>query len=195
MAETIIDGTGSGHVAKIDTKNRLHTRAVSVSVSQDAAEEGDSYAIRSNMDTITVANGSVLWFRSDNPNKHFHVVDFIFNWNGGSTNFNRPCRVQVRIGSTVPSANNSEVPIITSNLTSNNVATATAYKWDGVGTGMTIATPGVTVLDSWVAQGRTIAPVGGRIILGRDDVLDIIPTPEEEGEFSCAIIGFYEDTD
>ena len=67
MAGGIIkDGTGSGCTAKVDTTNRLRTRAVVSCTIHEAAEAGCAQFISSGAVTLTTScQSAILWYQND----------------------------------------------------------------------------------------------------------------------------------
>jgi hypothetical protein len=68
MAEQIIDGTGSGKRALVDSNNQLHTFSITESEQKQAAELGNEYNI--NTGTIAFSTNSstrttILYFKND----------------------------------------------------------------------------------------------------------------------------------
>lgn len=65
----IMDGTGSGRQAKVDSTNRLSTEAIILSEQLEAAKNGESYQIGSGVVTLTSANESAVLFVENNETK------------------------------------------------------------------------------------------------------------------------------
>ena len=66
MAEQIIDGTGSGRKAKVDSNNRLHVRAVSSTELSNAVLHGEAYNVSTGAITLTSGNESAVgYFKYD----------------------------------------------------------------------------------------------------------------------------------
>ncbi len=63
----IIDGTGGGFRAKVDSSKRLLTRSISVQEDAEANANGDSYVITDGGTLLTSASQStILFFQTDN---------------------------------------------------------------------------------------------------------------------------------
>ena len=105
MSFNIEDGTGKGYRVQVDSENKLMTRAVSQdTISHISEEHEDAYGINTPLLTVTTTGGRMLYIKNTSSTKSFYFNDFWFNWNGGSTNFNRPCYGQLYFGDGAPSA-------------------------------------------------------------------------------------------
>ena len=116
------------------------------------------------------------------PVNLFVLDKLIPSWNGGSTSHNKAMRVEYIIGDGAPTANHTPYGFANSNLASTNTLDATIYVWNGVGTGITTATTGVSTGRMIVPQGYTITPVNGKMIVGPGTTLSIMFTAEEAGD-------------
>ena len=63
MAEEILDGTGTGKRAKVDSKNRLHVNSVSHSGEEVHTFEGTSYIIHAECHMAATTSGGLLAFK------------------------------------------------------------------------------------------------------------------------------------
>ena len=64
MAFSILDGTGTGKEAGVDTNNRLLTNTISEDISNHVTEYGGKYNINTGNITLTTANESaILYFK------------------------------------------------------------------------------------------------------------------------------------
>ena len=77
MAEQILDGTGKGYRAQVDSKGRLRTYSVSEGFSIDAAANGENYNINTGAITLTSANESAVLYMKNNEDKDFVIEDII----------------------------------------------------------------------------------------------------------------------
>jgi hypothetical protein len=55
------DGTGKNNAAKVDSENRLHTHAFTVTINQSAALGGDTYNVQTGVIELTNANESAIF--------------------------------------------------------------------------------------------------------------------------------------
>jgi len=120
------------------------------------------------------------------------IADVRVEWNGGSTNFNRPLYGGIYFGDAVPSANNTTGTAANMNTSSNNTFDLDVEYWDGNGDGMT-CTGGVKGFSAITSIGSTLVPVNGVIIIGVNKTISFNLKAQEEGEAAITIIGFMED--
>ena len=73
MATQILDGTGGGHVAGVDGKNRLQTFSVVESELHDAAETGQAYTWASN--TYDPDQDDTILMLKNTGNADLHITD------------------------------------------------------------------------------------------------------------------------
>jgi hypothetical protein len=89
-----------------------------------------------------------------------------------------------------PTANHTAVTPLNLNFTSANAAEITAYKWDGVGDGMTY-TGGIITLEHIFRQGFTPNETHGIPIVGLNGTIGFMVTGEEVGDVAIAVRFFY----
>ena len=77
MAEQIVDGTGSGNRAKVDSNKRLQTFSISEGLAIDAAKNGQNYNINTGSVTLTTANESAVLYLKNNEDKNFIIEEVI----------------------------------------------------------------------------------------------------------------------
>ena len=64
--ETILDGTGKGYEAKVDSDYRLTVSSVSRDLSSESARIGENYNINTGAITLTTANESAVAYIKNN---------------------------------------------------------------------------------------------------------------------------------
>lgn len=193
---SIKDGTGTGNRAKVDSENMLSTLAVTTSqLSHVSALHGEAYILDSGVKTLTSTAEHVLsWIKltqSTTLQGFFNRLSI--SWNGGSTNFNRPIEVRLYGGMTEPSANNVAFTPLNLNFGSANTAAGTFWAWDGVGTGMTVASLGGLSMSFIASQGYTEIPFSNSIILPTNSVLGITAIGAEIGRIGLQALGYFEE--
>lgn len=194
MSFILEDGTGKGYRVQVDSENKLMTRAVSQdTISHISEDHEDAYGINTPLLTVTTTGGRMLYIKNTSSTKSFYFNDFWFNWNGGSTNFNRPCYGQLWFGDPAPSANNTSGTAGNLNQKSQETAELTIEYWDEVGDGMTVAAGGSQAFDFILTQGANHYFVDGAIILGRNDTVGFNMDGHEIGEVSINILGFFKE--
>ena len=107
MAETIIDGTGSGYEVKVDSTNRLHVHSVTEGLVEFAASNGDSYNINTGSIVLTSANESSLLFFKNNGDFEVHIstIGFLMgNSTGGTGDVNITVTKNSTLGTVITDA-------------------------------------------------------------------------------------------
>jgi hypothetical protein len=194
MAEQIKDGTGKGYLVQINEYNRLLTSTVHVDLRTHISSiHAQSYTINTGSLTLSAPNTWhwVLYFKNTSTSRNLHIDRFAFNWNGGSTNFNRPLEVNnvIPLAGT-PTANHTAVNPSQGNHLSANIAEMDVYKWDGVGGGMTDAT-GPSGGERFFSQGHSTVDWGGSIIMRLDDFVGFQVRSTEIGVFGVELEVFF----
>jgi len=83
MSETIKDGS-SGNIAKVDTRNRLHTDALIKTSSENENIVGNAYNINSGTINLTTATVSAILYLKNNEDRDL-IIKRIFYIIGAST--------------------------------------------------------------------------------------------------------------
>lgn len=197
MSDTRIkDGTGTGTLALVTEQNRLSTQSITIPVPSEQSRLGQLYGCGTGSITPTssFSLGPVLWLRNDDPDNLMYIEKLIFGWNGGSTTWLKTCLSFIKYQTSVPTGANTSAPPAIENISRSGTteavtdALATCYKWDGTGTGMTGSSGGFLQIPNRVAQGDTEKGIDGQIILGQNDTMAILVTPEETGLFHASIV-------
>lgn len=92
MGFEITDGTGKGNSAGVDLNNRLLTNAVTETVSQFSAENGDAYFIGTPLINLTNASESAIFYCENNENEPLILSTFFLtaeSTTGGAPNMFR----------------------------------------------------------------------------------------------------------
>jgi hypothetical protein len=198
MPEMIRDGKGRGFLAAVTSENRMLTNAIDVPLRTHVSSlHGQSYTLNTSALTLSAINTWhwVLYFKNTSISRNLHISNLEFNWNGGSTNFNRPLQTNNVIPlAGAPTANHTAVNPSQNNHTTSNIAEMDVYKWDGVGAGMTVAT-GPAGADTFHSQGHSIVDLGGNIIMKFNDYVGLQVQSPEIGIFSVGIGLYFIDKD
>lgn len=191
MGVIIEDGKGSSNKAQVDDENRLQvTSVVESSLAYNSRENETSFGISTPMLTLTTTGGRILFIKNTSNTLKFYFTDFWFNWNGGSTNFNRPYYGQLIFGDTQPDTNTTTGGAGVLNQDSSNTSNLTVLYWNGTGNGMTGHTAGNTAF-SWAgAIGASPYHTDGCIIIGTNKTVSVNLRGQEVGEASINILGF-----
>lgn len=192
MGFQIQDGSGQGPSAKVGSDNRLHVNSSAAPKLANASLKGKAFAITTQEYTVTTTHSTHLYIRNDSA-ENFLISQVIVSYDGGNTNFNRAGSMHLHLNPTEPTANHTAVTPTNLNLGGADNAQLTVYKWDGVGSGLTIATPGPRAFDQFVNKGSTALFLEGVLILPPGQSLGVsMYSADETGEASVNVFGFFE---
>ena len=191
MSETIKDGKGRGYLAEVNQKHQLITDSIVQTEESEVAELGYSFVISTKVITLNSTNPHLfLYIKNTNAEKNMYFWIANFAWNGGSTNHNRTVKWGWVIAPGEPTANHTPVTPGNLNFTSGQVAEALAYKWDGVGDGMTY-TGGIVASEEIFSQGHSDVEAQGIPIMGLNDAVGFLLTGEEIGDAVVTLRFYY----
>ena len=191
MAEHIKDGTGTSNLLRINADNRAEVDAVVQTEETVHAEKGHAFTISTLALTLNSTNPHLLlYIKNTNPNLNLYTWVANFSWNGGSTNYNRTMKWGWLVSPNEPTANHTSITPGNLNFNSANIAEATAYKWDGVGDGMTYTGGGIGAEYNF-GQGFSTLETRGIPILGLNHAFGLIITGEEVGDVALALRFYY----
>jgi hypothetical protein len=177
MAESIIDGTGTGNVAKVDSRNRLSTLSISETTSESAARDGNSYNINTGTINLTSANESgVLYIKNngDNDIVLLQIGYLVGNSTGGTGDFNAKVVFNPTGGTVISGATSVDVNV-NKNAGSSKTLTVDCYKG---AEGNTITGGNDTYLSLLPSAGRSYVINTGSIHLPKGSSLGITLTPQ-----------------
>ena len=189
MPESIRDGKGRGYLLEINREQKAEVQAIVVPEITHVSEvHGEAYSALT--DKLTLGDTSVhqaFYMLNNSATKNIYIESVSIAWNGGSTNYNRTLHWAYYLATTaVPTANATSMTPGNINFASKNVSEGIFYKWDGVGTGMTVTTLG-SVGGSIVGQGQTEIATAGAVILSLNDVATLAVAGEEVGDFALPV--------
>jgi len=188
----ILDGTGTGRRAQVNTDNQLITKAkVEPYNTYISKQKGLAFSMSTGMLTTTTTEGLYMYFKNTDAN-NFHIQSIFMNWNGGSTNFDRPAWLSLYVGTYEPTANHTAGTVRNLNSGSGNTASIDYYIWDESSTGMTTAANGLYVSTSMLSQGIQEIGVDGALIVAQNVSVGILGDCAEIGELIIHITGYYE---
>jgi hypothetical protein len=72
----IRDGVGSGNLARVDSANRIYTRSVIASQTQEAMRNGDAFNLNTGDIALSSADASAIIYMKNNETRGFHITDF-----------------------------------------------------------------------------------------------------------------------
>lgn len=181
---------------KVDNDGRAQVKAVSeAEVAAVSFEKGLTFQMFMPARTLGgTAEHNLFYFKNTSTTQVFVIEKYWFGWNGGSTNFNRPCVIEQYIGATAPTANNTTGAPGNLNTTSGNSASMDFEYWDEVGTtGMTISSQGTQAGESIISQGTTVIELAGSTIIGTNNTVLVTCVGQEIGEIAITVEGFFRD--
>lgn len=68
------DGAGTGLLAKVGLDNRLYTRAVTATETQEAMRKGDAYNINTGDISLTSADASAIMYFKNKETRNYHLT-------------------------------------------------------------------------------------------------------------------------
>jgi hypothetical protein len=196
MPEQIRDGSGRGYLAAVTRENRLATVAICIDLrTHISTRHGESYTMNTGALTLSAVDTWhwVLYWVNNSTTHNLHMSNIEFNWNGGSTNFNRPLQARNVIPiAGVPTANYTDVIMSNNNKLVGNTAEMDVYKWNGDSTGMVDVT-GPAGSDTFHPQGRSLISFDGWVVSGLGAHVGLQVKAPEIGIFSVGIGLFFID--
>lgn len=76
----IKDGTGAGHTAQVDADNRLHVRAVNLTLDAQRSREGDGYNLNTGSIPLTTGAESAVMYMKYTGSTRFHITRIVFGF-------------------------------------------------------------------------------------------------------------------
>lgn len=190
MSEQFKDGTGKGYLAKVNDENQLSVSSViTTGLGHASLEHGNAFSVGTPVLAVTATGGPVLWFKHESPAHDFVIHRILMGWNGGDTNHDRVIAGSVYYGADEPSANHTPFEASNLNKGSQNSISSSAYFWDGVGDGMTIADLGTLGGSLLIGQGMSVLDMESSIIIPPNLSFAISVDPEEAGNAVLLIMG------
>jgi hypothetical protein len=196
MAEEIVDGTGSGNRAKVDTHKRLHVDAITFGRSEQEVELGNGYSVNTGTFSLTSANKSACLYLKNDEN--FDVVLTIMVYIFGNSNANGDCTIDVlknpTTGTLIDGAVAAEMAGVNRNFGSSLSLKATTLVYKGA-EGNTF-TNGTKVISSIVQTPSRTPIIIGDIVLPKGSSIGFDVTPPT-GNTAMDIqlgLGFFVDT-
>ena len=177
MAESIIDGAGTGYVARVDEENRLRTLSTSETISESAARDGDSYNVNTGTINLTSANESGLLYIKNNGDKDVIILQvgyLVGNSTGGTGDLNAKVIFNPTGGTVISGAADVDV-LINKNAGSSKTISVECYKG---AEGNTITGGSDAYLSLLPGAGRSYVINTGSIHLPKGASLGIAVTPQ-----------------
>ena len=176
----ILDGTGKGNEAKVDSNNRLHVKAITESDLEAAAEDGNTFSWSNATYNYTGAD-TILAVKNTDTSKNLHITKVLCS---GDTATN----VQIHLITAAYTSAGTEVTGTNLNGNSNNVANAEGYA-DETGN-----TQGSLIANQYIVAGgeSSITDLEGAVILGQNHAIGVDFVTVGAAAY-VTILGHYED--
>ena len=181
----ILDGTGAGFRAKVNSLNQLKTSAVSEDAEASSTDLGDAYQIVSGRLTLTTDNPSAVLYVQNLDARNFvldRVVLVCGTSTGGSGDWGFQTQRNPTGGTIISTANPAGVS--NSNHSSAQTPNSTNYAGDGTALTLTGGT-GVTLPIRDSIAARQAFPLGR--VLGQGSSIGWVVTPPS-GNTSCDVV-------
>jgi hypothetical protein len=175
----IEDGTGGAWKAKVDNDFHLHTKSVSATTEESAAESGEAFILHARCHLAGAASGGLLYFKNLSSDFHYHITRSY--WDSHTlTNNTLVCTVVKEPATVVSGTDITTTGIINKNYGSPITLDATLVQSDGAADltftggeeyhsfalptrdtqvrelrGTNIVTPNKTILFGWESTGNS----------------------------------------
>jgi hypothetical protein len=177
MGFEILDGSGTGLRAKVDSNYRLHTHSVSESISENASSNGESYNVNTGTINLTSSSESSVVYLKNTDEKDLLIstIGYLLgNSTGGTGNLTIDVYKNPSAGTLISDAVNADI-IENKNTGSNNTLEANVYKG---GEGKT-CTGGTLFYSSLIAKSAGSYIVGtGNIVVPKGKSICVKISPQ-----------------
>lgn len=186
----LLDGTGGGYRAKVNSSNQLHIRSVLITALHDASLRGDAYAW--NAISTNLATTDCLLLVANTSSDRLLVIDhaYVRGDIAGQIDFKIANQTGVTLaGTTVTGVN--------LNAGSTNIADATAFANESASAATTIFFTyyqhlGVNIQTTTSPTARI--DFDGAVILGENDAIGMDTILEPAAGFEATFIGYFIDS-
>jgi hypothetical protein len=186
----ILDGTGLGYSAKVDSDNRLYVNSVdSGKLLHNSKDGAQSFMATTDVLTVTSTAEHHVLYISNPTTENFFFSDFWLSYNGGSTTWNKTAAIRFKGGATAPSANSTLIGFGNLNTGSANQSGLTVYKWNGTGVGMTLTATTAGMVT--ISRDGKYFPFEG-FILAPGQAIAMSFECEEIGKVGITVTGFFD---
>lgn len=194
------DGGHTGAKARVNKAGCLLTEATTLPIiTQQSKVYSSAYEFHPSSFSLLTADGYVPVVYLKNLSELDFLIDHIrLDWNGGSTNFNRPANFRTFVGMSKPTANavtgqyGASLGPHNLNLASNIDPEVDFQFWDGVGSGMTVASTGNQINCGIISQGNNFINYNGSLIIPKQIVIGVaLKATVEDGKGAVVITGHF----
>jgi hypothetical protein len=181
-----IKDPANGNTVQVTDGRQMKVFSQVVSNEGVLAKNGNVFQYSSPLLTVTNTKGLMYYLKNTSATKSMVITQFQVNWNGGSTNYNRPLEVHIEAGITEPTTNETAATALNTNSTSTRQSETTILRWDEVGTGMTGHTAGINIACQIHRQGANNLELCGAFIFGPGATLGFYCRGVETGEITIS---------
>jgi hypothetical protein len=179
--------------AFVNEDHELLTRAATTSYISKLAGRDKAFGTTTPMLAIPTNGGRMFWMVNNSDDEDFRIDSLWCNWNGGSSTHIAVLFGQMYFSDGAPTANqvqsgfgsmkSAPTPLMSQDLG--------AYYWDGVGTGMTMASSTMYPAFVWCTpKGAYQYHLDGCVVIPPQNTLSFALQGEEAGLASVNLIGF-----
>ena len=191
MPLKIEDGTGRGNSAKVNANNQLETKANNFHLAAtNAVEDGSTFIASSG--TLSLPTDPVeVWHVINEGETNYSILHIEISWNGGDSNYNRPCEFYLHLDPDSEVTDNYEDgQVANTNLQLAEGFGLTSKVWDETGTGLELDAPlGDRFHPTIIGQGSTQINLLGTIVMPPGTSIIMGAEAEEAGKASINIMG------
>jgi hypothetical protein len=187
------DGTGQGFLAKVGTDNKVYTFSTTFPRIADVSDnKQQAYSFASDLlSSVPASQAAVSRVVNDSTTSDLIITNIYISYNGGDTNHNRAAHWALYSSMSAPSANDTAGSAENLNTITSAPADVTFRVWDGVGSGMTVASNGTLLSDIIVGQGSFNWDFQDSLIIAPTRNVGITVAAEEIGDASVTFKGYF----
>jgi len=190
--QLILDGKGGGFVACVDKRNRLHSRAITERLDQQAMEDGDAYNVNTGIISLTDgADTACMYFKNTEENP-YHLLALAVGIGilPGPTEVTKITMIRNPTQGSIITSQRAIAMNQNRNFASSKTLASTVYKG---ATGESF-TDGTDIAVFYAGQGnhRLFATIDFFLPRGTSLGINIALSDTSGGDLYCALIGYLE---
>jgi hypothetical protein len=188
---TLVDGTGNGYQAAVNSSNRLEVQAVTTPTTANISQrDGQCFIVASDFVSLTTTGSfnGIMYVKNTATDKDLHIEKLRACGDGSGS-------VQLRViknptsGTLISDANSADIN--NANLSSAVAFSGLAYAASADGKTVTDGTNFTQFIS--MLPGHTIQEYSGAIILGPGDSMAITAKPSASSNFCIEVQCYFED--
>ena len=189
MSESIKDGTGSGSLAEVASDNRLQTRAVTKTETQNATKRGYAFNINTGWISSVAADSALIYLENQDDEDFFVDAIAVGLKNGSATDVQGIYAVKNPTGGTLVDAATDCDMIENRNFGSARVFDTATKTYKATASGQTLTGGSDFALFAQNDQGRLFATVDSVIPKGSSIGIRLEMLGSFSGDVYAALIG------